>query len=44
MLKISITIRKYRGGGNFFPPPRQPVSKPDVRLNRVKCLKDAVVK
>ena len=29
-------IRKKRGGDRFDPPPRQPVSKPDVRLNRVK--------
>jgi len=27
--------RKIEGGGQFYPPPRQPVSKPDVRLKRV---------
>ena len=32
--------KKIEGGGQFDPPLRQPVSKPDVRLNRVKFLQN----
>ena len=33
---IDLYHNKKIGGGGQFDPPRQPVSKPDVRLNRVK--------